>query len=97
MEAHASDTWPMGFEVEYPQTKTIADRCSVARDFIRDNDYEFPIRIDPPPEDAFNTLFAAWPLRFYIMNDDMTVNWIAEPFGDLMMVSTLSDQLEKMV
>jgi hypothetical protein len=42
----------------------------VARDFIKDNQYEFPIRIDPPPADAFNTLFAAWPLRFYIMNDD---------------------------
>jgi len=94
MEAHASDTWPMGFEVQYPQTKTIQERCSVALDFIKDNAYDHPIRIDPPPKDAFNTLFAAWPLRFYVINDDSTINWIAEPFGDLMLVSFLSKHLE---
>jgi len=93
MEAHAADTWPMGFEVCYPQTNTIEERCAVARDFIKENEYEFPIRIDPPPADAFNTLFAAWPLRFYVINDDWTINWIAEPFGDLMLVSFLSKQL----
>jgi len=97
MEAHAADTWPMGFEVCYPQTKTAEDRCSVACDFINDTQYEFPIRIDPPPDDAFNTLFAAWPLRFYVINDDMTMNWIAEPFGDLMLVSALSKYLETVV
>lgn len=85
MEAHASDTWPMGFDVSYKQTtyvslltfilsllifSSVEERCAVARDFIKDNSYEFPIRIDPPPKDAFNTLFAAWPLRFYVINDD---------------------------
>jgi len=97
MEAHAADTWPMGFEVCYPQTTSISERCAVARDFIADNNYEFPIRIDPPPADAFNTLFAAWPLRFYILNDDSTVNWIAEPFGDLMLVDFLTSQLDKIL
>jgi len=94
MEAHASDTWPMGFDVCYPQTKTVSERCAVARDFIKDNNYEFPIRIDPPPLDAFNSLFAAWPLRFYIINADSTIHWIAEPFGDLMLVDFLSHQLQ---
>lgn len=97
MEAHASDTWPMGFEVAYPQTTTIQERCAVARDFIEQNKYEFPIRIDPPPNDAFNTLFAAWPLRFYVINEDWTINWIAEPFGDLMLVKTLCEHLETII
>jgi len=90
MEAHAEDTWPMGFEVTYNQTKTTEERCSVARDFIRDNKYDFPIRIDPPPKDAFNTIFAAWPLRFYVIGTDSVLKFIAEPDGDLMLVSTLS-------
>jgi len=94
MEAHASDTWPMGFSVNYKQTTSISERCAVARDFIRDNNYEFPIRIDPPPKDAFNTLFAAWPLRFYVIDDESCVSWIAEPFGDLMLVSNLHNHLE---
>jgi len=93
MEAHASDTWPMGFEVAYNQTTSTEERCAVARDFIKHNNYEFPIRIDPPPKDAFNSLFAAWPLRFYVINDDWTMNWIAEPFGDLMLVSFLRSHL----
>lgn len=97
MEAHAADTWPMGFEVCYPQTTSTSERCAVARDFIKDNQYDYPIRIDPPPADAFNTLFAAWPLRFYIIGEDSTVTWIAEPFGDLMLVEFLTDQLDKIL
>jgi len=97
MEAHASDTWPMGFEVEYKQTHTTEERCAVAREFIKDNNYEFPIRIDPPPKNAFNSLFAAWPLRFYVINDDSTINWIAEPFGDLMLVTFLRNHLASLL
>jgi len=97
MEAHAGDTWPMGFEVCYNQTNTTEERCAVARDFVSQNNYEFPVRIDPPPKDAFNSLFAAWPLRFYVIDNDNENNtvmkYIAEPLGDLMPVKQLHDFL----
>jgi len=96
MEAHAADTWPMGFEVCYNQTSSLEERSAVARDFIRDNKYEFPIRIDAPEQgDPFNTLFAAWPLRFYVIRpEDRKLIYICEPFGDIIAVSALENYLE---
>jgi len=84
----------MGFEVEYNQTHTNLERMLVAQDFVRDNKYEFPIRIDPAPENLFNTVFAAWPLRFYVISPDSVMKWIAEPFGDLMIVRALTNYLK---
>jgi len=89
LEAHANDTWPIGSDIVYNQTRTIADRCNVACDFINDNSYEFPIRIDAPPNEAFNTLFAAWPLRFYVIGPDSNMKFICEPHGDLILVTDL--------
>jgi len=95
LEAHAADTWHMGFEVCYKQTHTLEDRCAVARDFIKDNSYEFPIRIDAPPADKFNSLFAAWPLRFYVIEPrTSTMSYICEPFGDIIAVSDLHNYLD---
>jgi len=95
LEAHASDTWPMGFDVEYKQTHTTLDRLLVARDFITKNKYRYPLQIDPAPENAFNSMFAAWPLRFYVITPDSVVNWISEPHGDLMLVSSLIGYLKE--
>jgi len=98
MEAHAADTWPMGFEVELPQTHTCEQRCKVARGFISDNNYEFTIRIDEAPANAFNNFFAAWPLRFYVIekiNDKPTMTYIHEPEGDLVIVRRLHEFLER--
>lgn len=80
MEAHATDTWPLGLEVAYKQTHTLTERAAVARDFIRDNAYEFPLALDVPPENAFNELFAAWPLRFYVI-ENRRLTFICEPYG----------------
>lgn len=69
LEAHASDTWPMGFDVEYAQTHSLEERMIPCNDFMFREGYEFPIRIDAPP-DPFNALFNAWPLRFYVLDSD---------------------------
>jgi len=84
----------MGFEIEYPQTHNTPERCSNSLDFKKDNDYEFPIRVDPAPDNNFNSVFAAWPLRFYVISPESIVQWIAEPFGDLMLVSSLIKYLK---
>jgi len=94
LEAHADDTWPIGSDVCYKQTCTTEERSCVARDFISHNGYEFPIRIDAPPEDAFNKLFAAWPLRFYVIEPkESRLSYICEPFGDIIAISDLHSYL----
>lgn len=98
MEAHAADTWPMGFEIEIPQTHTCAKRCEVARDFVLKNDYNFPIVIDEAPSNAFNEFFAAWPLRFYVIemiHGKATMTYIHEPEGDAVYVARLHEFLER--
>jgi len=95
LEAHANDTWPIGSDVVYNQTHSLEQRAVVARDFIKQNDYEFPIRIDAPPQDAFNALFAAWPLRFYVIEPrGSKLVYICEPLGDIIAVSDLETYLD---
>jgi len=98
MEAHAADTWPMGFEIEIPQTHTCERRCEVARQFVHENDYEFPIVIDEAPANKFNAFFAAWPLRFYVIekiDEKPTMTYIHEPEGDSVRVRRLHEFLER--
>jgi len=97
MEAHASDTWPMGFEVEIPQTHTSEQRCTAAKDFIVNNSYDFTTLIDEAPANEFNKFFAAWPLRFYVIEmikSKPTMTYIHEPEGDLVLVQRLHEFLE---
>jgi len=88
MEAHAQDTWPLGLKQKYNQTHSIAERAAVARDFVRNESYEFTLRIDPPPADAFETAFAAWPLRFYVI-ENRKISFICEPYGEYIVISDL--------
>lgn len=81
-EAHAEDTWPLGLPVSYNQTHTLEERARVARDFLRDNAYPYPLVLDAPPKNAFNALFAAWPLRFYVF-DDNRLSFLCEPYGTI--------------
>lgn len=97
MEAHASDTWPMGFEVEIPQTFTNESRCLAANNFLANNAYEFTTLIDEAPANEFNKFFAAWPLRFYvieIVRGNPTMTYINEPEGDIVLVQRLHQFLE---
>lgn len=93
MEAHATDTWPMGFEIEYKQTNTLEERAKVARDFIANEKYPYTLRIDEAPSNSFNELFAAWPLRFYVV-DNGFMSYIHEPEGEFVLVERLTEYLE---
>jgi hypothetical protein len=66
--------------LRYNQTHTIEERAAVARDFIAHNDYDFPIMLDVPPKNEFDKLFAAWPLRFYVIENGR-LTFICEPYG----------------
>lgn len=92
LEAHATDTWPIGSDIQYKQTHSLEERMVPCNAFITKEEYDFPVRIDAPP-DAFNTLFAAWPLRFYVLDSDATMLYIGEPDGSYIFVDSLTDWL----
>lgn len=94
MEAHAEDTWPLGSDVRYNQTHTLEDRSKVARDFIDQNNYHYTLRIDEAPSNAFNELFAAWPLRFYVI-DNGKMTYIHEPEGEYVYIERLVEHLRE--
>jgi hypothetical protein len=47
--------------------KTLAERKRVARDFATQFKVNIPILVDPM-DDPFNTAFAAWPDRIYVLD-----------------------------
>jgi len=98
-EAHAVDTWPFGLEQCYHSTHTVEERCVVARDFIAKEQFKQELLIDVPPTGAFNALFAAWPLRFYVLDVDgdqrsAVVSFVSDPFGADMNVSFVNSYLD---
>jgi hypothetical protein len=66
----------------YAQPVTLDDRLRIARDFVRTCEYEIPIAVDPVDNPA-NELYAGWPERFYIVDEQGTIAYKGEtgPFG----------------
>jgi len=77
LEAHAVDEWPLGTVVQIKQHRVLDERISAAQMFIRDYDFKVPLVVDSI-ENSFNSVFAAWPERFYIVHNDKLV-YIAHP------------------
>jgi len=72
-EAHASDEWPIGKTISFcSQPKKLQDRCVLAKKFVDDNQLEFPMMVDTM-ENQFDETFAAWPLRFYVIQNGKLV------------------------
>ena len=67
VEAHAEDEWPMGKTVSYQQPKTFEERLKIAQDFLK-QELRWPLIVDGITN-AFQDAYAAWPERFYIMED----------------------------
>lgn len=77
LEAHAVDEWPLGTSVEIKQHRVLEERISAAELFIRDYEYKLPLVIDSI-DNSFNSIFAAWPERFYIAHNNKLA-YIAQP------------------
>lgn len=92
-EAHAADTWPLGIDPPIYQTHTSEDRCATVREFLaREPLEEARVLVDSAPENSFDETFAAWPLRFYVIDfhlGEHCVSFIAEPHGDKMPLEDL--------
>lgn len=81
-EAHPEDEWQMDSNekegVCYPQPKTTQQRVAIANDFVRRFEYPVPLLIDPI-ENPANDLYAGWPERFYIIDEQGTIVYKGEP------------------
>jgi type I thyroxine 5'-deiodinase len=74
-EAHPTDEWQMDSnekgkdDVCYLQPRTLADRVSIANDFVKRFHYPLPMTVDTM-DNAAVELYAAWPERLYVINPD---------------------------
>lgn len=69
-EAHATDEWPISQlgALDRPRHRGVADRLAAAR-ALAASPYAlggFEGVLDAP-DDAFNRLFASWPVRFWVV------------------------------
>ena len=79
-EAHASDEWPVGGPCAQVQPATTAERAAVAAARLEELGLGAlpPALADTAPREAFQELYACWPLRWYFL-DGHTLTHIAQP------------------
>ena len=97
-EAHATDTWPLGLPIEHTTTHDVESRASHCAQFLDDNDFPHRALIDAPPASRFNETFAAWPLRFYVLDgveDGVRLSYQCEPDGDSVSVADVHRYLSR--
>lgn len=76
-EAHADDEWPIGSDLVFNQPKTIQDRNQIVGKFLSETDFKWPTVMDNE-NNQFDEIYAAWPLRFYIIKNNR-LTYIAAP------------------
>jgi len=79
-EAHAADTWPIsssrfafdGKEVHVATPLDDAQRCDLAARFAEDYGIEgwATTYVDCVEDNPFRAMYAAWPIRFYVLMRD---------------------------
>ncbi len=81
-EAHPLDEWQMESNekenVCYPQPKTLAQRVTIANDFVKRFGYGVPLAVDEMDNRA-NALYAGWPERFYIVDEKGVIVYKGKP------------------
>lgn len=105
LEAHAQDEWPISSArwsrtnqpIMYNQTRTIEQRLSVAKDFIRDFDFPIPVVLDKPDENLFEKFYAPWPVRIYIIDNEHRLTYKAQPSETMLELNELTAYLESMM
>jgi len=59
------------------QPTEMGERCQVACEFKEDTEYQLPMAVDTM-ENNFDQLFGAWPVRFFIVQNN-TLVYKAQP------------------
>jgi len=66
-EAHAKDEWPVGESISIcNQPKSMEERLAIANTFVKKHEFKVPMLVDTM-SNTFQKVFAAWPIRFYII------------------------------
>lgn len=65
-------------DVCYTQPKTSQDRVAIANDFQQRFRYKLPLLVDPI-ENPANAVFAAWPERLYIIDQNGMIVYKGKP------------------
>jgi len=77
-EAHAKDEWPVGGTVSFcDQPKVLEERCVLARKYKEEKEMSMEMGVDLM-SNGFENVFAAWPVRFYVVKEGKLV-WKAQP------------------
>jgi type I thyroxine 5'-deiodinase len=85
-EAHPEDEWQMDSNEEqgicYAQPTTLAERVTIANDFVKHSKYEIPLFVDDL-ENRADELYAAWPERLYVIDESGRIAYKGGmgPFG----------------
>ena len=81
-EAHPIDEWQMESnekeDVCYPQPTTTGKRVAIANDFVKRFRYDIPLVVDRI-ENPANALYAGWPERFYIVDEQGVIVYKGKP------------------
>lgn len=83
-EAHARDVWPIGDDISSAVTapRTNAERCRLALQMCKALSLDLPVLVDPV-EDSFESSFAPWPFRFYVVDREARLRYKSQPTKDL--------------
>ena len=83
-EAHPEDEWQMESNAKerdnvcYKQPRTTAERVAIANDFVKRFHYDIPLIVDPIENQA-NAVYAGWPERFYIVDENGVIVYKGKP------------------
>ena len=64
--------WPVGSKWHIPQHETLDERINLAMKYISEFDFPIPVYVDNI-ENEFNTKYAAWPDRAYIIFENKII------------------------
>jgi hypothetical protein len=78
----------------YAQPKTTSDRVTIANDFVKRFQYEIPLLVDPI-ENPANSLFAGWPERLYVIDQNGVIAYKGGPGPFEFKPDELAQWLEK--
>ncbi len=91
-QAHSHD-WPIGTVSNINQHTSLEDRIKAAEEFEKKYQLGIPILIDPFEGNPFNTMYATWPHRIYIIFNGQLV-YIEEIPSDGIHKIDISTQIE---
>lgn len=83
-EAHASDTWPMKWSVEWPRPTSLEQRIKYANTCAADLGLfpSFAGVVVDAMDDSFNEQFKCWPTTYFVIGENAELMYVGQPEDD---------------